>query len=177
MKKVDVRKPFGHLEYLPNFTQDFWSIVPELQGVDIYIYGVIACNINNFVDWKTKRLTAKEIAELSGKSIRQVYNSINHLTAARLPSGKPVMIKDRDMFIFPDFRMAHTIRIANEQAQRRAELAQRAYDLLEKKAAELEEFTRDRDGNPREFHIDRLKNEIIEELNLDFNPFEQDAWV
>ena len=80
--------------------------MPQLQGVDIYIYFVLASNINDFINFKTKRITRKVIAEQSGKLVQNVNRSISHLKAVILPfSGKPLLEQDRDMYIFGIFGM------------------------------------------------------------------------
>ena len=165
-------KPYGHLDYLPNPTQDFIAAMPQLQGVDIYIYFVLASNINDFINFKTKRVTPKVIAEQSGKSTYQFYKSRRRLKTTKLPfSGKPLIEQDRDMYIFWDFQHAQMIKHATAEQKRQEDLAKIADELLEKKAKKLGEVFTDEHGYPRNFHVNRLKNEVIEELKLDFDPW------
>ena len=42
---------------------------------------------------------------------------------------------------------------------------------LRKKQENSAKFSTDEHGYPREFHVNRLKKEVIEELNLDFDPW------
>ena len=64
------------------------------------------------------------------------------------------------------------IRNAKDREKRQEDLAKRADALLEKKAKKLGEVWTDEQGYPRPFHINRLKKEVIEELNLDFDPWD-----
>ena len=34
----DAAKPYGHLDYLPNPTQDFLATLPKLYNTDIQVY-------------------------------------------------------------------------------------------------------------------------------------------
>ena len=167
-------KPYGHLDYLPNPTQDFIAVLPELYNIDIQVYWTLAANIIDFINFKTIRITSKEISEkLAGKSRPSIRNSLSRLKATTLPfSGKPLVIQERDMYILPDFRHAAMIRNAKEREKRHEDLAKRADELLEKKAKKLGEAWTDEHGYPRPFHINRLKKEVIEELNLDFDPWD-----
>ena len=82
------------------------------------------------------------------------------------------MIQERDMYILPDFRHAALIRNIKEREKRQEDWAKRADALLEKKAEKLGEAWMDEHGYPRPFHVNRLKKEVIEELNLDFDPWD-----
>ena len=64
------------------------------------------------------------------------------------------------------------IKHATAEQKRQEDLAKRADALLEKKAKKLGEAFTDEHGYPRPFHINRLKKEVIEELNLDFDPWD-----
>ena len=134
----DAAKPYGHLDYLPNPTQGFLAVLPKLYNTDIRIYFTLAANIIDFINFKTIRITPKEISE-------------------KLPD------KSRP-----------SIRNIKEQEKRQEELAKRADTLLEKKAEKLGEAWTDEHGYPRNFHVNRLKKEVIEELNLDFDPWDFD---
>ena len=170
----DAAKPYGHLDYLPNPTQDFLAVLPKLYNTDIRVYFTLSANIIDFINFKTIRITPKEISEkLAGKSHSSVCNSIARLKATTLPfSGKPLVIQERDMYILPDFRHAALIRNIKEREKRQEDLAKRADALLEKKAEKLGEAWTDEQGYPRPFHVNRLKKEVIEELNLDFDPWD-----
>ena len=170
----DAAKPYGHLDYLPNPTQDFLAIAErELTHADIIVYFILAANINDFIDYKTIRILPKEIKEKCGLSRRQIYGSITKLKATTLPfSGKSLVIQERDMYILPDFRHGAMIRNAKEREKRQEDLAKRADELLEKKAEKLGEALTDEQGYPRPFHVNRLKKEVIEELDLDFDPWD-----
>ena len=98
------------LDYLPNPTQDFLAVLPELYNTDIRGYFTLAANIIDFINFKTIRITPKEISEKLDKSHPSVCNSIARLKATTLPfSGKPLLIQERDMYILPDFRHAAMI--------------------------------------------------------------------
>ena len=112
----DAAKPYGHLDYLPNPTQDFLAVLPKLYNTDIRIYFTLSANIIDFINFKTIRITPKEISEkLPDKSRPSIRNSLRRLKATTLPfSGKPLVIQDRDMYILPDFRHAAMIRNIKE---------------------------------------------------------------
>ena len=82
------------------------------------------------------------------------------------------MIQERDMYILPDFRHGALIRNAKDREKRQEDLAKRADALLEKKAEKLGEVWTDEHGYLRPFHVNRLKKEVIDELNLDFDPWD-----
>ena len=165
-------KPYGHLDYLPNPTQDFIAVLPELYNIDIQVYWTLAANIIDFINFKTIRITPKEISKKLDKSHSSICNSLTRLKATTLPfSGKPLVIQERNIYILPDFRQAAMIRNVKEREKRQEDLAKRADKLLEKKARKLGEVFADEHGYPREFHVNRLKKEVIEELNLDFDPW------
>jgi len=171
----DEWKNYGHLDYLPNFTQDFIAIVPELYNIDIQVYFTLAANIVDFSNGKTIRITPKEISEKLNKSHSSICNSISRLKSKTLPfSRKPLVIQERNIYTLPDFRHAVLIRNAKEREKRKQDLAKRADALLEKKAARLDEVYRDEHGYPKLFHLNRLKQDIIKELNLDFDPWDVD---
>ena len=166
-------KPYGHLDYLPNPTQDFIAVLPELYNIDIQVYWTLAANIIDFINFKTIRITSKEISKKLDKSHSSICNSLTRLKATTLPfSSKPLVIQERNIYILPDFRHAAMIRNAKEREKRQEDLAKRADELLEKKAEKLGEAWTDEHGYPRPFHINRLKKEVIEELNLDFDPWD-----
>ena len=52
----DAAKPYGHLDYLPNPTQDFLAVLPELYNTDIRVYFTLAANIIDFINFKTIRI-------------------------------------------------------------------------------------------------------------------------
>ena len=170
----DAAKPYGHLDYLPNPTQDFLAVLPKLYNTDIRVYFTLSANIIDFINFKTIRITPKEISEiLADKSRPSIRNSLRRLKATTLPfSGKPLVIQERDMYILPDFRHAALIRNIKEREKRQEDWAKRADALLEKKAEKLGEAWMDEQGYPRPFHVNRLKKEVIEELNLDFDPWD-----
>lgn len=169
----DAAKPYGHLDYLPNPTQDFLAVLPELYNIDIRVYFTLAANIVDFINFKTIRITPKEISEKLDKSHSSICNSFSRLKSKTLPfSSKPLVIQERDMYILPDFRHAALIRNIKDREKRQEDLAKRADALLEKKAKQLSEAFTDEQGYPRKFHINRLKKEVIEELNLDFDPWD-----
>ena len=163
----DAAKPYGHLDYLPNPTQDFLAIAErELTHADIIVYFILAANINDFINFKTIRITPKEISEkLAGKSRPSIRNSLRRLKATTLPfSGKPLVIQERDMYILPDFRHAAMIRNIKEQEKRQEELAKRADTLLEKKAEKLGEAWMDEHGYPRPFHVICIHKNILSHI-------------
>ena len=41
----DEAKPYGHLDFLPNSTQDFIAAISELYKIDIEVYFVLAANV------------------------------------------------------------------------------------------------------------------------------------
>lgn len=172
----DEENPYGHLDYLPNSTQDFINVIPELYNTDILVYFVLAANVIDFANAKTRRITPKEISEkLPDKSLGSIRLSLHRLKSKILPiSRKPLVIQERDVYTLPDFRRATIIRNAKEQEKRKQDMAERADALLEKKAAKLGELYRDDLGYPKLFHLNRLKKEVIKELNLDFDPWETD---
>ena len=139
----DAAKPYGHLDYLPNPTQDFLAVLPKLYNTDIRVYFTLSANIIDFINFKTIRITPKEISEKLDKSRPSIRNSLRRLKATTLPfSGKPLVIQERDMYILPDFRHAAMIRNIKEREKRQEDLAKRADALLEKKAKKLgEAFT------------------------------------
>ena len=165
-------KPYGHLDYLPNPTQDFIAVLPELYNIDIQVYWTLAANIIDFINFKTIRIAPKEISKKLDKSHSSICNSLTRLKATTLPfSGKPLVIQERNIYILPDFWQAAMIRNVKEREKRQEDLAKRADKLLEKKARKLGEVFADEHGYPREFHVNRLKKEVIEELKLDFDPW------
>ena len=132
----------------------------------------IAANIIDFINFKTIRITSKEISKKLDKSHSSICNSLTRLKATTLPfSSKPLVIQERNIYILPDFRHAAMIRNAKEREKRQEDLAKRADELLEKKAEKLGEAWTNEHGYPRKFHVNRLKNEVIEELKLDFDPW------
>jgi hypothetical protein len=64
------------------------------------------------------------------------------------------------------------LRNIKEREKRQEDLAKRADALLEKKAEKLGEVWMDEHGYPRKFHVNRFKKEVIDELNLDFDPWD-----
>lgn len=172
----DESKPYGHLDYLPNPTQDFIAVIPELYNTDIQVYFVLAANVIDLINAKTRRITPKEISEkLPDKSLGSIRLSLHRLKSKILPfSRKPLVIQERDIYTLPDFRNATIIRNAKEQEKRKQDMAERADALLEKKAERLGELYRDDLGYPKLFHLNRLKKEVIKELNLNFDPWESD---
>ena len=132
----------------------------------------IAANIIDFINFKTIRITSKEISKKLDKSHSSICNSLTRLKATTLPfSSKPLVIQERNIYILPDFRHAAMIRNAKEREKRQEDLAKIADELLEKKARKLGEAWTDEHGYPRKFHVNRLKKEVIEELKLDFDPW------
>ena len=104
--------------------------------------------------------------------MQNVNRSLSRLKTTKLPfSGKPLIEQDRDMYIFWDFQHAQMIKHATAEQKRQEDLAKLADELLEKKAKKLGEVFTDEHGYPRNFHVNRLKKEVIEELKLDFDPW------